>query len=509
VTAAAQLLPLVLLAAVAGLDTVSFPQMMISRPLVAAALGGALGGEFGAGLVVGVLLELLALDTLPVGATRYPEWGSASVVAGALAAQLMDRSAAAIPLAVLVGLVTALGGGWSMIQLRKLNAQWAHQRADALARGSERTVVGLQVAGLTADLARGAAVAAVAVLVARPLVAWAASAWRLDAGIVARGDGGRNRHSGGRRALEAGGRRGRRALVPRGRARAGGRGRVAAVTPPDAALPPTRLPARVWAGIFVRLLAVQGSWSYERMAGNGIAFCIEPALRLLPGGRGGKSYRAALAREAGFFNAHPYLTAVAVGALARAELAGEPAARIDRFRTALCGPLAAWATSSCGRGGSPSAPCSRSAPSASARARRGGRRLPAGLQRRSTSRSEPGGCRLDGSTGIRVAAALNAPVLRSGPQYLARAVALVGGVAVPVALDRSPRPAAAGASSRSRGGVRGRGPARAHARPPPRMAARPGGPRRPRPLLGSPEWLNSRYKSSTRTGCTRAPRRRS
>jgi PTS system mannose-specific IIC component len=182
VTAAAQLLPLVLLAAVAGLDTVSFPQMMISRPLVAAALGGALGGEFGAGLVVGVLLELLALDTLPVGATRYPEWGSASVVAGALAAQLMDRSAAAIPLAVLVGLVTALGGGWSMIQLRKLNAQWAHQRADALARGSERTVVGLQVAGLTADLARGAAVAAVAVLVARPLVAWAASAWRLDAG---------------------------------------------------------------------------------------------------------------------------------------------------------------------------------------------------------------------------------------------------------------------------------------------------------------------------------------
>jgi hypothetical protein len=426
VTAAAQLLPLVLLAAVAGLDTVSFPQMMISRPLVAAALGGALGGEFGAGLVVGVLLELLALDTLPVGATRYPEWGSASVVAGALAAQLMDRSAAAIPLAVLVGLVTALGGGWSMIQLRKLNAQWAHQRADALARGSERTVVGLQVAGLTADLARGAAVAAVAVLVARPLVAWAASAWRLDAGIVARGDGGRNRHSGGRRALEAGGRRGRRALVPRGRARAGGRGRVAAVTPPDAALPPTRLPARVWAGIFVRLLAVQGSWSYERMAGNGIAFCIEPALRLLPGGRGGKSYRAALAREAGFFNAHPYLTAVAVGALARAELAGEPAARIDRFRTALCGPLGSVGDQLVWAGWLPF--CSVLALGAFGLGAGAGAAVAIFLLVYNAGHLalRAWGLQTGWEHGTRVAAALNTPVLRSGPQYLARAVALVG-----------------------------------------------------------------------------------
>jgi len=40
-----------------------------------------------------------------------------------------------------------------------------------------------------------------------------------------------------------------------------------------------------------------------------------------------------------YFNAHPYLAAVAVGALARAELDGEPPERIERFRTALCGPL--------------------------------------------------------------------------------------------------------------------------------------------------------------------------
>ena len=174
-------LPLILLAAVVGLDVVSFPQMMFSRPLVAASLGGAVAGDVGHGLVVGVLLELLALETLPVGASRYPEWGSASVVAGALAAEFAPRSAAALPMAALVGLGTALGGGWSMMRLRRLNARWAHRHADALERGSYEAVQGLQLFGLTADLVRGAGVAAVALLVARPLLAVVARHWSVDA----------------------------------------------------------------------------------------------------------------------------------------------------------------------------------------------------------------------------------------------------------------------------------------------------------------------------------------
>ena len=51
------------------------------------------------------------------------------------------------------------------------------------------------------------------------------------------------------------------------------------------------------------------------------------------------AYRAALARESRYFNAHPYLAGVAVGALTRAELDGVDPARIERFRTALAGPL--------------------------------------------------------------------------------------------------------------------------------------------------------------------------
>ena len=116
-------LPLSLLAGVIGLDVVSFPQAMISRPIVAATLGGALVGAPLAGLVCGAALECVALEALPVGASRYPEWGSASVVAGAVAAT--GATAGAMPLAgaftvaVALGIATAWIGGLTMITHRR------------------------------------------------------------------------------------------------------------------------------------------------------------------------------------------------------------------------------------------------------------------------------------------------------------------------------------------------------------------------------------------------------
>ena len=45
-----------------------------------------LAGDVEVGLRVGVLLELFALDALPIGAVRYPYYGPATVVGAALAA---------------------------------------------------------------------------------------------------------------------------------------------------------------------------------------------------------------------------------------------------------------------------------------------------------------------------------------------------------------------------------------------------------------------------------------
>jgi PTS system mannose-specific IID component len=90
---------------------------------------------------------------------------------------------------------------------------------------------------------------------------------------------------------------------------------------------------------FLRLFTVQGSWNYERLIGVGMGVAEEPLLRDLRAGDDGAAYRAAVARGARFFNSHPYLCGLAVGATARAEHDGMPPAQIERLRTALIGPL--------------------------------------------------------------------------------------------------------------------------------------------------------------------------
>jgi PTS system mannose-specific IIC component len=175
-----ELLPLALLGGVLGLDVVSFPQAMISRPIVAATLGGAFGGDATSGLLIGAALELIALDTLPLGASRYPEWGSASVVGGALFAAHPAHPAGGMAVAVLGTLAAAWVGGWTMVKLRGQNARWARQRRDALAAGSRDAVVGLQLLGLTADLLRAALFTVVAYVVLAPTFRAAIGVWGVD-----------------------------------------------------------------------------------------------------------------------------------------------------------------------------------------------------------------------------------------------------------------------------------------------------------------------------------------
>jgi PTS system mannose-specific IID component len=203
-----------------------------------------------------------------------------------------------------------------------------------------------------------------------------------------------------------------------------------------ATTPSVDLPMRVKFAMYFRLLAMQGSWNYETLNGTGIGFSMEPALRYLPGGIDGPAYRAALARESRYFNAHPYLAGIAVGALVRAELDGVDPLRIERFRTALAGPLgsvgdrlvwASWlpfcslvAIGVYGAGGSPMAVVSTFLLLYNA----GGILLRAW------------GLRIGLSRGLNVASALGNPVLRHGPQYIGSAAALVAGFALPLALQR-------------------------------------------------------------------------
>jgi PTS system mannose-specific IID component len=200
--------------------------------------------------------------------------------------------------------------------------------------------------------------------------------------------------------------------------------------------PGPRLPLRTHLAIFFRLLAIQGAWNYETFLGNGIAFAMEPALRLLPGGPTGPAYKAALARQCAYFNAHPYLASVAVGALARAELDGEPPERIERFRTALAGPLgsvgdrlvwAAWLPF-----------CSLLALLVFSLGAGIGSVLLTflGLYNAGHLALRAWGLRTGWRHGLRVATALANPLLRRGAPVIGRAAAFVAGAAFPLALMR-------------------------------------------------------------------------
>ena len=227
------------------------------------------------------------------------------------------------------------------------------------------------------------------------------------------------------------------------------------------------LPLSTRIRMLLRLLTIQGSYNYETMIGTGMAFAMEPALRLLPGGPAGDAYRDAMVRQSRYFNAHPYFASVAVGALVRAELSLEPPERIERFRTAACGPLgsvgdrlvwAAWLPL-----------CSLLGLTAFALG------LPAwgvvslflGVYNAGHLAIRVWGLDAGWRHGLSCAAALNTPVLRAGPAVVTRAAAFAGSGTVRVA------PVAP--IGRRWGGKRGRC---ARSRRPPSGSPQ-GGPRRP------------------------------
>lgn len=93
---------------------------------------------------------------------------------------------------------------------------------------------------------------------------------------------------------------------------------------------------RAW----LRLLAVQGTWNYERLLGVGMGYAAEPLLEDLKTVDPVR-HTEAVVRSAEFFNCHPNLAGLALGATARAEYDGVPGAQVARLRTALCSPLGA------------------------------------------------------------------------------------------------------------------------------------------------------------------------
>jgi mannose/fructose/N-acetylgalactosamine-specific phosphotransferase system component IIC len=145
-----------------GLDLVSLPQVMVSRPIVVGAVAGWLTGDLATGVTLGVILELFALESVAVGAARYPDFGAATV--GAVVAGSGNEGHGLIGLAVVLGLVLASIGGWTLNRLRHANATAVRRREASLRTGDPVAVGALQYGGLLRDLARSMTLSLLALL---------------------------------------------------------------------------------------------------------------------------------------------------------------------------------------------------------------------------------------------------------------------------------------------------------------------------------------------------------
>ncbi|MBM4184782.1 MAG: PTS system mannose/fructose/sorbose family transporter subunit IID [Gemmatimonadetes bacterium] len=108
------------------------------------------------------------------------------------------------------------------------------------------------------------------------------------------------------------------------------------------------LPRAAVVSAFLRSFLIQGSWNYRSMLGGGFAFAMLPTLRRLFTEQPAR--QAALARHLELFNAHPYMSNMALGAAVKLEAEGADADTVRRFKLAVRGPLGSlgdglvWAT---------------------------------------------------------------------------------------------------------------------------------------------------------------------
>lgn len=171
----------VIVGGLAALDAVAVGQTMLSQPLVTASLVGLLWGDWRTALEVGVVLQLIAASTLPVGARTPEDYASGGVIgasiAMALAAQqafAMARESSAL-LGTLAGLLSAAAGVPLIKWQRRRNEGLSRWCEAELRRGRGGALAAAQWAGATFAFAVGVAVTAagltLGVWALRPLVA--------------------------------------------------------------------------------------------------------------------------------------------------------------------------------------------------------------------------------------------------------------------------------------------------------------------------------------------------
>ena len=175
------LLPLVLLGGVVAVDGTSFGQFMVSRPFVAATIGGWLIGDPMQGAAIGVVLEAFHIAVLPVGAAKYPEGGPPAVAAGAVYAAA-DPATGTLLLLVAFALGLEWIGGESVRLIRIANVRLISARSGK--RRSARYLERMHLIAIGADFVRGMLLVVVGLIVLVAVERLLVPLWALEEAIT-------------------------------------------------------------------------------------------------------------------------------------------------------------------------------------------------------------------------------------------------------------------------------------------------------------------------------------
>ncbi|MFH0777073.1 MAG: PTS sugar transporter subunit IIC [Candidatus Eisenbacteria bacterium] len=156
-----ELLVFCLACGVCALDTTAAWQVMLSQPLVSGSIAGSLVGLPHAGVLVGLVLQMLWSSAIPMGARPMPDSPVASFGGVWLAAQLVRGEPAvaftsACLLGVLAALVIGLLGRETVMLEREGNRRLFRAMLSRFEKGENVDPAGLSAAGLTLAFVRGA-----------------------------------------------------------------------------------------------------------------------------------------------------------------------------------------------------------------------------------------------------------------------------------------------------------------------------------------------------------------
>jgi mannose/fructose/N-acetylgalactosamine-specific phosphotransferase system component IIC len=160
------LLATILLGGIAALDATPIAQTLLSQPLVTATLLGWWWGDMRVALEIGVVLQIIAASTLPVGARTPEDYAVGGVVGTGLglmlaAQQSFDygRDACAL-VGVVVGMIAAIAAVPALKWQRRVHEGLARWCESELRQGRTGALTQAQVAAVVLAFAVGVACSA-------------------------------------------------------------------------------------------------------------------------------------------------------------------------------------------------------------------------------------------------------------------------------------------------------------------------------------------------------------